>query len=67
MSLSQEEWVFVSFLVGVLVGQISYIALLEYQTRKALSNNSNGGWSIMNAYRDSNRSKREQHYNDKTS
>jgi len=55
--------------IGCALSMAIIIAALTYRESKLKKPTANDdkGWSIMNAYRDSNRSKREQHYNDKTS
>lgn len=60
-------------IVGMVIGCALSMAIIitaltyrELKLKKPTAKKDDKGWSIMNAYRDYNRSKREQH-NDKTS
>ena len=60
----------VGMVIGCALSMAIIIAALTYREvklKKVTAKKDDKGWSIMNAYRDSNRSKREQHCNDKTS
>lgn len=60
----------ISMIIGcALALSILIIALTwrELKLKKSTVKQEDKGWSIMSAYRDSNKSKREQYHNDKTS
>lgn len=60
----------ISMIIGcALAAAILIFALTwrELKLKKPTVKQDDKGWSIMSAYRDSNKSKREQYHNDKTS
>lgn len=61
-------------IIGMVIGCALSVAIIivaltwrELKLKKSTVKQEDKGWSIMSAYRDSNKSKREQYRNDKTS